>query len=102
MDANSHACTLIQIGAAAPLVLQGWSGMFAAFCGAAATAIVESPCELFRHQAQAGIISTNFLKVRRVQKDAGTLTLLCVSPVKQGRPHGLSPCCLRLHYNARG
>lgn len=30
------------------------ANLFAAVCGAVATALVESPCELFRHKAQVG------------------------------------------------
>lgn len=39
----------------------GAANLLAATVGALATALVESPCELFRHQAQAGAVSSNFL-----------------------------------------
>jgi hypothetical protein len=39
----------------------GWANMFAAVMGALATALVESPVELFRHQAQAGVVGGNLL-----------------------------------------
>jgi hypothetical protein len=39
----------------------GWANMFAAVSGALATALVESPVELFRHQAQAGVGGGNLL-----------------------------------------
>lgn len=38
------------------------ANLFAAVMGALATALVESPVELFRHQAQAGLVSGNFMK----------------------------------------
>lgn len=46
------------------------ANLVAATVGALATALVESPCELFRHQAQAGTVSGNFLRemVASVQK----------------------------------
>jgi hypothetical protein len=37
------------------------SNLLAATIGALATALVESPCELFRHQAQAGLVGGNFM-----------------------------------------
>mmetsp|Transcript_26483 Transcript_26483/g.67332 ORF Transcript_26483/g.67332 Transcript_26483/m.67332 type:complete len:462 (-) Transcript_26483:520-1905(-) len=37
------------------------ANMFAAIVGALATALIESPVELFRHQAQAGLISGNLV-----------------------------------------
>lgn len=44
--------------------------LMAAAVGALATALVESPVELFRHKAQAGVGSGNFLQemVTTVQK----------------------------------
>lgn len=50
--------------------------MFAALCGALATAVVESPFELFRHQSQAGIISNNFIAEMSVAMKAGGLKAL--------------------------
>lgn len=38
------------------------ANMMAASIGALATALVESPVELFRHQAQAGVGGSNFLQ----------------------------------------
>lgn len=38
------------------------ANMLAASIGALATALVESPVELFRHQAQAGTVGGNFMQ----------------------------------------
>jgi ribosomal protein L29 len=38
------------------------ANMMAASIGAIATALVESPCELFRHRTQAGMSGSNFLQ----------------------------------------
>lgn len=38
------------------------ANMLAASIGALATALVESPVELFRHQAQAGTVGGNFVQ----------------------------------------
>jgi hypothetical protein len=46
------------------------ANLMAATVGALATALVESPVELFRHQAQAGVGNGNFLSemISSVQK----------------------------------
>ncbi len=49
----------------------GAATAFAAVVGAIATALVESPCDLYRHQAQAGMIQGNFLSEVRLAGEAG-------------------------------
>eukprot|EP00879_Flechtneria_rotunda_P032671 GHRR01035926.1.p1 GENE.GHRR01035926.1~~GHRR01035926.1.p1 ORF type:complete len:125 (+),score=38.69 GHRR01035926.1:535-909(+) len=60
------------------------ANLMAAAAGALATALVESPVELFRHQAQAGVVGNNFLgemvtsvrkQVRPVEQYRGVLLL---------------------------
>lgn len=53
------------------------ANMLAASIGALATALVESPVELFRHQAQAGNVGGNFVQemATSVRKNVSWLTL---------------------------
>jgi hypothetical protein len=55
------------------------ANLMAATVGALATALVESPVELFRHQAQAGTVNGNFLSemVSSVQKHVSECSQHC-------------------------
>lgn len=75
------------------------ANMLAATIGAIATALVESPVELFRHRAQAGGLSGSFIQemVTTVQKQVGGLATANGSRQSARHPHTKSltavGCC---------
>jgi len=71
---------------------------FAAVVGAVATALVESPCDLYRHLAQAGMIQGNFLS----EVGGGSVRFGGVGPGGSWRMHARSLSTLSTPLLSRG